>query len=194
MKSTTLFSGIVIALLLSIISSPLLALASVFFNPLTAMQLTLALIATGYLIYLFSKANLRAGKIFLPLLSFSVLIGALFFKLTFFSLLLIMAATIWLVRSVINYKSVISTIVDGALVCLGFGSALLATFFTGSLFVAVWSFLLLQALYVFIPRSFLTKEKHCSELSDSSTHGDPFAKSQHAAEEALRRLALGNVG
>jgi hypothetical protein len=95
----------------------------------------------------------------------------------------------WLVRSLFSYSRIVEAGVDFGLTLLALSFAVFAAVRTDSVFLAAWSFLLVQALHVSIPglvsRWSDPKEK---ELSP----GDPnrgFADAFKAADEALHRIA-----
>jgi len=95
----------------------------------------------------------------------------------------------WLSRSLFFYSRFVEAGVDFALTLLALSFAVLAAVRTESVFLAAWSFLLVQALHVSIPglvsRWTEPKEK-------DMPLGDPnrgFADAFKAADEALHRIA-----
>jgi hypothetical protein len=96
---------------------------------------------------------------------------------------------VWLIRSLYAYSRLIEAGLDLGLTLLALSFAVFAAVRTDSVFLACWSFLLLQALHVAIPGL-------ASRLTASAEReipgGDPnrgFNDAFKAADEALHRIA-----
>ena len=93
---------------------------------------------------------------------------------------------VWLIRSLYFYSSVLSALADMGLNGLGLAAAIWAVTRTGSVFLGIWCFFLVQALFVFIPKSInhkpgTTRVGHESE--------DRFQHAYRVAEAAVRKLS-----
>jgi len=80
---------------------------------------------------------------------------------------------------------VLSSLADLALTGISLAIAIWAWLTTRSLFLGFWSFFLVQALFVLIPRKLA--RSHDSQTADSHSD-DPFERAHRAAEMALRNL------
>ena len=94
-------------------------------------------------------------------------------------------ALIWLVRSLYRYDHLGAAIADAALSALALAAAVVTARHTHSLFLTLWSWFLLQALFVFLPTGRAATAAPAEPEID-----DAFGQAQRSAEAALRRLAL----
>jgi hypothetical protein len=98
-------------------------------------------------------------------------------------------ALLWLVRSLYSYSGLVEAGLDLVLTLLALSFAVFAAVRTESVFLAIWSFVLLQSLHVSI--SGLATRLAAPRESESGG-GDPnrgFADAFKAADEALHRIA-----
>ena len=96
---------------------------------------------------------------------------------------------VWLIRSLYAYSRLIEVGLDLGLTLLALSFAVFAAARTDSIFLASWSFLLLQSLHVAIPRLAL---RLTAPAEREIPAGDPnrgFADAFKAADEALHRIA-----
>jgi len=93
---------------------------------------------------------------------------------------------VWLVRSLYFYSSLVSALADLALN----GSSLLIAFavasHTDSLFLTLWCFFLMQALFVLIPKSIANPK---ASSSSTPNNEDDFQHSFQAAQAAIQQLS-----
>jgi len=90
---------------------------------------------------------------------------------------------IWVIRSLYFHASVLSAFADLGLSGFSLIAAIWAFSQTGSLFMTLWTLLLVQALFVAIPSSFRK-----GDGEDSADEVDEFQRAHANAEAALRRL------
>ena len=88
-------------------------------------------------------------------------------------------------RCLYFYRSLLAALMDIALQGLSLAAAIWALQQTDSLFLCLWSFFLVQALFVFIPPTGLTTAR--STLR-GETEQSTFQRAHRSAEAALRRL------
>ncbi len=191
MKPSSLIHGMLVALGLSVVAKPLLMVFSVL-SPTAANQLLIASLTAAYLLYIVSRREGRVGRVTLAVLSWGLLFGACLIGLSTGVVILLGVGLIWLVRSVLRYASVLSALSDGLLCAVSLGCATAMAMLTGSVALTVWGFFLCQALWVFIPATFgfLAKRQYFTAAEeDKSRSSDPFMRSYHAAEAAIRSLA-----
>lgn len=186
MKKTTFWQGVVVALLLALIGSFSLAALPLFMTTATAWKLVVTALALGYALYLLQRSGERTGRIVVPsifllisLVGFGTLPTGLF--------VLLQVALIWLVRVLYHHQRLLSALTDLALSALACAAAVWALA-TGSHFLTLWCFFLVQALFVWIPQ--VTAADNGG--ADTTTAGDAdFEASRRLADAALRRLATG---
>jgi len=166
-------------------SATVFALAGMVAGPLL-LRLMVAMIGLGYVLYLLVRSGIRAGKVS------AVLVWVLFTAVTLaldpplFAHLCTQVGLVWLLRAFCVHRSVLPALADLALCTLSVTAALWAAERTGSVFMAIWCLLLVQAAYVAIPRRGRTP--HDTEFVRSNAD-ERFAHAQRTADAALRRLS-----
>jgi hypothetical protein len=186
MKQPGFFEGVVVALVASVAGSVLYAALTTQFNGGAVLRLLIAGIALGYIIYLFSRSRERIGRL-TTLGAWILAAGAAWWLAPSLLLyLLVHLGLIWLVRALYFYSSVLSALADLGLCGLGLAAAVWAGIHTSSLFLSIWCFFLVQALFVSIPAS-LVRKASCRQLAPGRE--DRFHRAHRAAESALRRLS-----
>jgi hypothetical protein len=99
--------------------------------------------------------------------------------------LLVQVGMIWLVRCLSLYHRLWLALADGALTGFSLASAVATALHTHNVFLTLWCFFLLQALFVFIP-------KLAGTTVAAPVDADTFEQAYRTAEAALRRLATGS--
>jgi hypothetical protein len=92
---------------------------------------------------------------------------------------------VWLVRSLYFYSSIVPAIMDLGLNILGVSTAYWAIIHSGSTFLAIWCFFLVQALFVSIPS---TLARLPNTVRGHSTDSGKFERAHRRAEAAIRQL------
>ena len=174
--------GVLAALVLSLAGGAAMAGASVLMGVPLAFKMLVPLLGAAYLAYLLSGSEEKVGRVVVTLawLVASCLIWA--WSPTASIYVATHAALIWLVRSLYFHSSLITALADLGLVALGLGAAVWAVGHTGSLFLAIWCFFLVQALFVGIQVFDPSRKRATADV-------DGFQPAQSAAEKALRSLA-----
>ena len=187
MKTVTFFEGVVIALLASLFGS-IGFFALTFFCPSEfTLRLLISALAIVYCLYMLNRSRKSVGRIMVMLAWFTLLVTLwlIFPPLTLFLLLHVLA--IWLVRCLYFYSSLFASIADLGLGAFSVASAFWALHHTGSLFLTVWCFFLVQALFVFIPTGI--KRPNVDKASTSETD---FKRAYQIAEAAIHKLSTFN--
>ncbi|MEJ2130101.1 MAG: hypothetical protein P8Y95_00375 [Gammaproteobacteria bacterium] len=182
MKRPSFLQGVGVAFVLSFFGAALFAMLTTFVNGAVAVRTLVSLVALAYAGYLLSRSDARVGRI--TVLAFSVLASgvawALEVPLAFY--LIVHVGLIWLIRALYLYAGVIPALMDLGLSVLALAAALWAALHSGSVFLAIWCFLLVQALHVTIPVSV--------ERGSPAFDGDAaFQRARRAAEAAIARLS-----
>ncbi|MDX1605124.1 MAG: hypothetical protein R3202_02965 [Candidatus Competibacterales bacterium] len=141
----------------------------------------LALVALGAALHLIAVSRERAGRVLVVLvwLLATALLWALAPPLGAYALALV--GGLWLVRVLYHHPGPLAALLDLALGGLAYAAGLWATAQTGSLFLALWCFFLVQALFVLIPFTFARPDPVAAE-SD-------FDRASRSAEAALKKLS-----
>ncbi|MDH3641722.1 MAG: hypothetical protein OES38_06480 [Gammaproteobacteria bacterium] len=183
MKRPGFFNGVLAALILAIIAGAAFAGLGAVFATASILQLIVTSLAGAYVAYLLGRSPDRTGRVAtLVIWTLAALAGwALAPNLAV--LLCLHVLMIWLVRVLHYHSGVLTALADLGLSCLALASAIWAAQQSGSLFMAVWCFFLVQALFVAIPKSF------AAEIPSADGETDDFQRAYRAAESAVRRIA-----
>jgi len=187
MKTATFFEGVFIALIVGFVSSVLLFTLSSFFPTNLLIRGLISAITFAYITYLLSRSNERVGRIIVItiLLISMTTMWFVWPAISFFIIGHMMM--IWLVRCLYFYSSLVSAIVDLTLNGFSVLTAFAVATHTDSLFLTLWCFFLMQALFVFIPSSI---KKPLSTTSTPFQHQQDFQHSYRAAQAAVRQLSI----
>ena len=180
----TLLQGILAAALLSLASGAAFAGFAHLLDPSTAARLVIPAAAGAYMLWLIARSGVRIGRVIAFAGWLATTLALWFSSLELGPYVLTHIALIWLVRSLYFHSSILTSLLDLALVALGVGAAVWAVAQSGSMFIAVWCFFLVQAFFALIPRTVSRAEEVHEEAHAS------FSRAQRSAEAALRRLSL----
>ena len=187
MKQPTLFEGICVALIASLIgSSSYTALTTLFYSS-WVLKLLVTALSFAYIIYLLSRTSERVGRVTTFGLWGVTATVIWLFDPPFTLYLLFHLGLIWLIRSLYFYASMISALADLALTAMSLAAATWAFIQTDSLFLTIWSLFLVQALFITIPISLTRKNK---KERISIVHNAQFQAAYHTAENAIRKLSI----
>lgn len=183
MSRPSFLEGVGVALVIAAVAGMTLSALSPPWSMSAVLYPLVAAVAFAYLIYLLRRSRERVGRVAVVVFW---LVGAGVLWLAQPPLLLYVAAhlgMIWLIRSLYFHASVLSALADLGLSGFSLIAALWAANQTGSLFMTLWSLLLVQALFVAIPASFRK-----GAGADDAGESDEFQRAHANAEAALRRL------
>ncbi len=185
MKKATFGEGVNIALISSVAVAAVFTFISSFFFGTDQVMLLIAMISFFYIIYLFMRTKEKVGRVTVMLIWFAITLSTLLFVTSILLFMAIQIFLIWLFRSLYFYNSILSSLTDLFLT----GMSLIVAFWvwshSESIFLTVWCFFLVQALFVFIPDSFSKNKK--SGLYDYQQQ-DKFEYAHRAAEVAISKL------
>jgi len=186
MKRPTFFEGVAVALAAGIVGSMLFAVLTSVFSEAHILRLLIAGIGVAYVVYLLRRSRERIGRI-TALVMWAVVAGATWLMdppLMIYAL--VHLGLIWLIRSLYFYSSIVSALADLGLSGLGLTAAVWAASQSGSLFLSIWCFFLVQALFVAIPPCMDPKGPRVQ--TDRHTQ-DRFQDAYRSAEASLRALS-----
>ena len=185
MKRPTLFEGVAVALLASLVGTILFTALSWLYPDGSIIRLLIAFTAFGYLLYLLMRSEIRTGRIIVVTAwtLTAAIIWLLAPPLTLY--LIVHVGLIWLIRSLYFHNGFLSALADLALNGFSLAAAIWAMLQTESLMLSIWCFFLSQSLFVAIPSQWKTQavDQHTDER---------FSHAHAAAEAALRKLTASN--
>lgn len=185
MKRPTFFEGVVVALILSFAGSAVYHALTFLFTSDWVLRVLIAGIGLAYIVYLLGRSCERIGRI-AAFAGWALAAGAAgFMSLPLIVYLLVHIGLIWLIRSLYFYSSVLATLGDFGLVALSLAATIWAATQTGSVFISIWCFFLVQALFVTIPT---TLHRKLGEARSEGDGEDRFRHAHRAAEAALHKL------
>ena len=140
------------------------------------------LLGLGYGLYLLARSPTPAGRIGLLLAwVLATLVSATLFP-SLWPLLLVQLGFIWLTRVWCFHRTPVAALLDAGLLVFGTLAGFWALAHSASLLLAVWTWLLTQALFVLIPQP-------GGKTRREADGKEGFAAAERAAERALQRLA-----
>ena len=182
MNRPSFLEGALVALIAAVVAAVLYTGLCLPFPPREALALTVAALGLGYLLYLLARSGERAGRVLLGLAWVPVTAASLALVPSAWSQCLVQLGLVWVVRVWCFQWTPTAALLDLGLILAGVAAALWASLHSGSLFLAVWSLLLVQALFGAIP----ARPWHRAEVD---TGPEPFDLARRSAEGALRRCA-----
>jgi len=185
MKRPTFFHGVIVAAVLGIFSSTVIAALTPFVGFGAVLRLVIPALGFVYLLYLFSRSPERVGRI--TILSLWGALAAIVWWLApaLPLYLLIHVGAVWLVRSLYFYAGVIPALMDLALSGLSVSAMVWAITRSGSVFLATWCFFLVQALFVAIPPAIKGKQE---TQRHTAVDNENFECARRQADRALQQL------
>ena len=187
MKRPSFFEGVVFAIAVSIVGSVLLPVLSWTLPTATVLRLLIAGIGFSYVIYLLSRNDERIGRV-TTIVAWSVAaLAAWVFAPSIVIYALLHLALVWIIRSLYFYSSALSALLDLGLSGFSLATTLWVASWTGSFFMTLWCFFLMQALFTAIPSSWKSGSDRGRRSDDD---GDRFELAYHAAQSAVRKLSL----
>jgi hypothetical protein len=186
MKQPTFLEGIAVAIATSLAGSMLYSILDVVFPGVPVLRLLIAGLGLAYVVYLLYRSPERVGRI-TAVAAWVLVAGVLWFMQPSLLLyLFVHLVAIWLIRSLYFYSSALSAVTDLGLNGLGLTAATWAVARTGSVFLGIWCFFLVQALFVLIPKSI---RRRPATGPAGHEHEDRFQHAYRAAETAVRKLS-----
>ncbi len=188
MTSPSFWRQIGSGLMLSVVGGVLYAALSPFIGSGTLLRALVVGLGAIYLALLLHDLRARIGLV-VTLAGWALVTGLLCaFNPTFWVWLLAQTLVIWLLRCLYRYDSLATAIADAAVSGFALATALATASYTHSLFLTLWSWFLVQAMFVFIPPS----RAPTTAAAPEPDSDDAFGQAYRTAEAALRRLSHRN--
>ena len=176
MSRATFTAGVVLAVLAAVDGA---AASAVLGQSPTAYRLVVALLAGGYVLYLLWTSDAKVGRVVAGVLFCTGSALAWLAEVPLGLFLFAHLGAIWLVRSCYFATSVPSALLDLGLIVLGAAGAAWAIERTQSPGLAIWTFFLVQSVFVFIP-TVARDRRTASE--------DAYQSARRAALAAVRKM------
>lgn len=183
MKRPTFFEGVAVALVASLAAGACYAALVLVFPSAGVVRFVVAGLGLAYVVYLLKRTDERVGRV-VAIAAWAIAALALWiFAPPTLLYLAVHLGLLWLVRSLYFHGSLLSALADLGLVALGLAASVWAATQTHSVALSVWTFFLVQALFVAIPPRVAAPEAAAHDVPE-----DPFQRAHRAAEAALRRM------
>ncbi|MEN8206032.1 MAG: hypothetical protein ABFS24_08465 [Pseudomonadota bacterium] len=186
MKQPTFLEGVSVAITISLAGSMLFTAMGVVLPGVPLLRLLIAGIGLAYVVYLLNRSPEHVGRI-TAAAAWLLVAGILWFtEPPLLLYVFVHLGAIWLIRSLYFYSSALSALADLGLNGLGLAAAIWAVTRTGSVFLGIWCFFLVQALFVTIPKSINRKPGtgHAGHERE-----DRFHRAHRVAEAAVCKLS-----
>lgn len=185
MKNTGFIGGVIVALIFAASGSALFSVLTPFFSGISALRCIISLLTLGYLLYLLMHSPVRVGRVSAFTLALGLSAVSLYWQPPLVLYCLMHVGLIWLVRCCYFHNGLAGALADLGFCAMAFAAAVWAAERSGTLFLSLWSFFLIQALVMPVLRNRMGGE--------NGLPGDdePFRRAQRSAESALRRLYRG---
>lgn len=184
MRTPSFFEGVVVAIAASVTGAALFTALGFVFPPALVLRLLVAGLGLGYVLYLLSRSKERVGRIAVLALWFVAATATWLFAPSLTLYVLAHLALIWLIRSLYFHAGPLPALVDLGLSGLALAAAVWAATATHSVFLSLWCFFLVQALFVAIPKRMRRKSSGRLECDDK----DGFEHAYRVAESAVKKL------
>lgn len=184
MKPLSFWRGVLLAIVISVVGAVLHTVLAKVISNASSLRIVILVAALGYLLALLAHGPRQSGRV-VAALAWLALAGLLLvFNPPLTLWLLLQTGFFWLLRSLQRYDSLIPAGVDALLSGFALAAAIATAQHTHSLFLALWSYFLVQALAAFIP------VRSVAPAASGGTRETDFESSYRNAETALRRLSL----
>ncbi len=185
MKRASFSHGVIIAAVFGFFASAVVATLTPFLGFGGVFRLIIPALGLAYLLYLMNLSSHRVGRV-TTLSLWTVLAVTTWWAAPPLTLyLLIHVAAIWLVRSLYFYSGVLPALMDLGLNALSVSASVWAITRSDSVFLTIWTFFLVQALFVAIPPQVKGKT---NPASDTTAESEAFRQARRQADAALRQL------
>lgn len=183
MKRETFINGAVVAFIFAATGGIAFFALQPVFSAALLLRVLITIIAGCYVLYLLHRSGERTGRLAVPAmwLPLAGAIWAIAPGLAGFTLAHI--GVLWLVRSLYFHAGITAAVLDLGICGAGFVAALAAAMSSHSVFLCIWTFFLIQALFVAIPT--VLPESSPAPIAQAD---ERFQRARAAAEAAVRRV------
>ncbi|MGB5211641.1 MAG: hypothetical protein WBN31_11440 [Gammaproteobacteria bacterium] len=189
--------GVALALVLAFAGAAVFASLTSLMPVAGALRFVVSALALAYAVYLLRVSNSHTGRIAALAVYLTASALALWIAPGVPELMILHTLMIWLIRSLFFHDGVLAALADLGLSGLALAGAVWAVSSSGSVFLALWSFFLVQALFVALPGAVSGSQAATIAAATGSTRNTSacgttiagFERAHRSAENALRRLS-----
>lgn len=185
MKRPTFLSATGVALFLAAAAGVAFAILAPLVAPSVAFRLLISALGLLYLLWLLHSCRPRAGRVTAVVAWLLLSLIGWFLAPSLPVYLFLHVALLWLVRSVVRYRGALPALLDLGVSIGSVAAAAWAAGRSGSVFLAAWSFFLVQALAVAIPPRWPRRR---SKAADAADENEAFDQARRRADAAFREL------
>ncbi len=186
MKRPCFSEGVIVALVAAIFGSIVYTVLPGLLGPAWTVRALSAGLGLGYILYLLRRSPEHTGRV-VTLTGWLLVAGSSWFLVTDPLLYLaVHLALVWLVRTLYHQPGPLAALMDLALNLTAVMAGLWAFVHTDSMFLGIWTFFLVQALFVAIPSA---EGRRVGSDTGAAPQPDPFQTAYRSAEAALRKLS-----
>ncbi len=186
MKRPSFSEGVIVALVAALIGSMVYTVLPGLLGPAWTIRALVAGLGLGYILYLLRRSPERTGR-FVTLTGWLLLAGPSWFLIVDPLLYLtVHLALVWLVRALYHQPGPLAALMDLALNLTALMAGLWAFVHSESAFLGIWTFFLVQALFVAVPSA---DGRRAGSDAGTGPQPDQFQTAYRSAEAALRKLS-----
>lgn len=185
MKRPTFFHGVVVAAILAFAASVVIGALTPFVGAGSVVRLVIPAVSLAYILYLLRSSSERVGRITTLSLWSALAIATWWVGPSLPLYVLVHVCAVWLVRSLYFYSGIFPALMDMGLSALSIAAFIATVSRTGSVFLATWSFFLVQALFTAIPASIAGKQ---DSKKPPASDNESFERARRHADQALQQL------
>lgn len=182
-KAPTFLGGAAVAFVLAAAGAAVFAATTPWLAASFAIRAIAIASGGAYVLYLLSRSEERTGRVATVTVWCVATALATAFASSLPLFLICQVASIWLIRSLYFHGSIVAALADLGIGVLALAFAVWAAKGSGSVFLSIWCFFLVQALFVALPADGSVK----AQRDDGSEQ--PFKRAERSATAAIRRLA-----
>lgn len=194
MKRPGFAEGVVLAVLVSLAVTVVFTVLSGFFPTRWLLQAIIAGVSFSYICYLLIRSQEKTGRLVVIALWSAVSVAAWLFSPSTIVSLFVHIGMIWLIRALYYHASLLVALVDLGMTLFAMAAAIWTLIYTNSLFLSVWCFFLIQAVFVLLPvdlksRIFVSRHQQGRQsVVKDDPAADTFEQAYLSAQSAVRQL------
>ncbi len=185
MNRPSFLSGVCAAAILAFLASVGFTVLAPLFAFSVFYKLLVPALGLAYIVYLLSHSAERVGRVTTLTVWTAISVAAWIIEPPLALYVLIQVSAIWVIRSLYFYSSMVPALMDLGLNALSVATAVWAITHSGSLFLSIWCFFLVQALFVSIPS---TLKRSAGARNNRRPDTENFDRARRRAEAAIRQL------
>lgn len=185
MKRHSFPHGVCFAAVLALLASIATTVLTPIVSAVVLYKLLVPALSLAYIVYFLARSPEKVGRVTTLALWTAVSAGAWIVAPPLSLYIALHVGAVWLIRSIYAYSSIVSALLDLGLNAAAVSSMYWAAVHSGSIFLAIWCFFLVQALFVTIPPEVI---RQASGKAATDPEIEQFERARRRADAALRQL------